>query len=301
VRIGTRGSALALAQAQLVADALEGAELVQIVTSGDRAPAGGDKSRWVRELEQALLAGEVDLAVHSAKDVPGELPDGLALVGVPSRADASDVLCGAESLAALPPGARVGTSSVRRQAQLHAARADLEVVPLRGNVDTRLRKLADGAYDALVLAGAGLERLGRRDAAGARLDPRTFVPAPGQGALALEARAGDEPAREAGARLTDPAALATLRAERALTAALGGSCHTPIGAHAEHAAGGALLLRAFVGLTDGSAWVRDELTGSAQEADELGRAVGERLLAAGARDLLEQAERTADGAEISAP
>jgi hydroxymethylbilane synthase len=301
MKLGTRGSALALAQAHLVADALEGAELVEIVTSGDREPAGGDKSRWVKELEQALLAGEVDLAVHSAKDVPGELLDGLALVGVPSRADASDVLCGAASLETLAPGARVGTSSVRRQAQLHAVRDDLDVVPVRGNVDTRLRKLDEGAYDAIVLARAGLERLGRADAAGARLDPRTFVPAPGQGALALEARAGDEPARAAGARLTDPDALATVRAERALTAALGGSCHTPIGAHAEHAGGGALLLRAFVGLTDGSAWVRDELAGSAEEADELGRSVGERLLAAGARDLLEEAERTANGAEISAP
>jgi hydroxymethylbilane synthase len=301
VRIGTRGSALALAQARLVAGALDGAELVEVVTSGDREPAGGDKSRWVKELEQALLEGEVDLAVHSAKDIPGELPDGLALVGVPSRADASDALCGADSLEALPPGARVGTSSVRRQAQLRAARDDLELVPVRGNVDTRLRKLDDGAYDAMVLASAGLERLGRADAAGARLDPRRFVPAPGQGALALEARAGDEPARQAGARLTDPAALATVRAERALTATLGGSCHTPIGAHAEHVAGGALLLRAFVGLADGSAWVRDELAGSAEQADELGRSVGERLLAAGARDLLERAERAADGAEISAP
>ena len=301
MRIGTRGSALALAQARLVAGALGQAEIVEIVTSGDRAPAGGDKPRWVKELEQALLAGEVDIAVHSAKDVPGELPAGLELVGVPPRADARDALCGAASLDALPAGARVGTSSVRRQAQLRAARADLDVVPLRGNVDTRLRKLADGDYDAIVLARAGLERLGRTSEAGAELDPRTFVPAPGQGALALEARADDQPAREAGARLTDEEALATLRAERALTAALGGSCHTPIGAHAERAADGRLVLRAFVGLADGSAWLRDEFAGRPEEPDELGRSVGERLLAAGARELLERAEREADDAEISAP
>jgi hydroxymethylbilane synthase len=301
VRIGTRASALALAQARLVAGALGDAEIVEVVTSGDRARAEGDKSRWVKELEQALLAGEVDIAVHSAKDVPGELLDGLELVGVPARADARDALCGAASLETLSPGARVGTSSVRRQAQLRAARDDLELVPVRGNVDTRLRKLAAGDYDALVLARAGLERLGRSGEAAAGLDPRTFVPAPGQGALALEARSGDEAAREAAQRITDPASLVCVRAERGLTAALGGSCHTPIGAHADWAGDGGLRLRAFVGLTDGSAWVRDELEGDADAPAELGHAVGERLLAAGARELLERAEGEASRAEISAP
>lgn len=292
MRVGTRGSALALAQAQLVAKALGGAELVEIVTSGDRSAPVGDKSRWVKELEQALLDGEVDLAVHSAKDVPGELPAGLEIVGVPARADPRDALCGAASLAALPRGARVGTSSLRRAAQLLAAREDLEVAPMRGNVDTRLRKLADEEVQAIVLARAGLERLGRTEASVA-LDAEAFVPAPGQGTLALEGRKGDEAVGAAAARLTDPDALTCLAAERALTAALGGSCHTPIGGHARSLGDGRLRLRAFVGLPDGSAWVRDRLEGSAAAPEVLGRQVAERLLAAGAGELLEAAEAVA--------
>jgi hydroxymethylbilane synthase len=292
VRIGTRASALALAQARLVADAVGGAELVEIVTSGDRSAPGGDKSRWVKELEQALLAGEVDLAVHSAKDVPGELPAGLEIVGVPERADPRDALCGAASVHALPSGARVGTSSLRRRAQLLAARGDVEVVPMGGNVDTRLRKLAEGEVQAIVLARAGLDRLGRTRA-GVALDADAFVPAPGQGTLALEGRRGDETAGAVGARLTHPDALACLAAERALAAALGGSCHTPLGGHAEPLGGGRLRLRAFVGLPDGSAWVRDRLDGSAGEPEALGREVAERLLAAGAGGLLQAAEAAA--------
>ena len=293
VRIGTRGSALAMAQAQLVADALGGGELVEVVTSGDRSAPVGDKSRWVKELEQALLDGDVDLAVHSAKDVPGELANGLEIVGVPARADPRDALCGAESLESLPSGARVGTSSLRRQAQLCAARPDLDVVAMRGNVDTRLRKLAAGEVDAIVLARAGLERLGRAEETGATLDAALFVPAPGQGTLALEARSGDEAVRAAAAQVTDRQALACLAAERALTAALGASCHTPIGAHAQALPGGVLELRAFVGAPDGSAWVRDRLEGSADQPEVLGRRVGERLLAAGAGDLLQAAHATA--------
>ena len=163
MRIGTRGSALALAQAGQVAEALGGAELVPIATTGDRAPAGAgaglDKERWVREIDVALLAGEIDLAVHSAKDVPARLAVGLELVATPPRADPRDALCGAPSLAALAAGARVGTSSLRREAQLRARRDDVDVVELRGNVDTRLRRLAEGAFDAIVLARAGLQRL----------------------------------------------------------------------------------------------------------------------------------------------
>ena len=289
VRIGTRGSALAMAQARLVADALGAGELVEVVTSGDRAAPPGDKSRWVKELEQALLDGEVDLAVHSAKDVPGELADGLEIVGVPARADPRDALCGAESLDALPSGARVGTSSLRREAQLRAAREDLDVVGMRGNVDTRLRKLAGGEVDAIVLARAGLERLGRTKEASLALDPAVFVPAPGQGTLALEARSGDDALAAAAARVTDRDALACLAAERALTRALGASCHTPIGAHAQPLGGGGLALRAFVGVPDGSAWVRDRLEGSAEQPEALGHEVAKRLLAVGAGNLLHAA------------
>ena len=161
IRLGTRGSALALAQAGIVAEALGGAELVAIATGGDRGAGAQDKSRWVDAIEEALLAGEVDLAVHSAKDVPGELGEGLALIAAPRRGEARDALCGARALGDLPPGARVGTSSLRRRAALLAARPDLDVVALRGNVDTRLRKLAAGEADAVVLAKAGLDRLGR--------------------------------------------------------------------------------------------------------------------------------------------
>jgi hydroxymethylbilane synthase len=288
IRLGTRASALALAQAQLVADRLPSARLVPITTSGDRG-SREDKSRFVKEIEEALLAGEVDLAVHSAKDVPSDLPDGLSIVGVPERADARDALCGARSLAELRNGAVVGTGSVRRRAQLLALRDDLDVRGLRGNVDTRLRRLAEGSFDAIVLARAGLERLGR-GAEGAALDE--LVPAPGQGCLALEARSDNERVAAAAAELTDRGALVRLTAERALVAALDASCHTPIGAHAE-LRDGALRLTAFVGMPDGSHWIRDAFEGDPAEPAALGRAVAERLLAAGAGDLLAAAERAA--------
>jgi hydroxymethylbilane synthase len=289
LRLGTRGSALALAQARWVAERLDGeTELVSITTSGDRG-AREDKSRFVKEIEQALLAGEIDLGVHSAKDVPGELPEGLAIVGVPRRADPYDALCGAASLDALAPGAVVGTASLRRRAELLALRADLDMRELRGNVDTRLRRLADGDFDAIVLARAGLQRLGRGDE-GHPLPE--LVPAPGQGCLALEARAGDEAAAAAAGRLTDRAALTQLTAERAVVTALDASCHTPVGAHAQDA-DGSLRLTAFVGLPDGSHWIRDELEGTPEAPAELGRALAERLEAAGARDLLEQAKQAA--------
>jgi hydroxymethylbilane synthase len=278
MRIGTRGSALALAQAGWVAERLgPEAELVTITTSGDRGAVLNDKSEWVSELERALLAEEIDVAVHSAKDVPAELPEGLSLVAIPERADPRDVICGAGSLDALAPGARVGTSSLRRAAQLRAAREDIEVVSVRGNVDTRLRKLASGECEALVLARAGLERLDRLDDAGGVLDE--LVPAAGQGALALEARAG----LELPAGLRDHAATVCVRAERELTRALGASCNTPVGAHARMVDGGEVELVGWVGRPDGSAWVRDRLRG---QALGLGTRVAERLLAAGAGELL---------------
>jgi hydroxymethylbilane synthase len=292
MRLGTRGSALALAQARQVAEFLPGAEIVPMTVTGDRGERAGDKSRWVTELEEALLDGRIDLAVHSAKDVPGELAVGLAIVGVPARGDARDALCGAAALEDLPAGARVGTSSLRRRSQLLAARADLEVADMRGNVDTRLRKLAEGEWDAIVLALAGLERLGRAGEAGGALDPATFVPAPGQGALAVEARTDDEDVRAALAGLNDPGALTCLLAERALVVELGASCRTPVGAHAT-LAGDELALRAWVGLPDGSAWALDELSGPAEDPASLGRAVAARLLAAGAGELLERAEALA--------
>jgi hydroxymethylbilane synthase len=318
IRLGTRASALALAQARSVAERLPGEVLlVEITTSGDRG-SRDDKSRFVKEIEEALLAGSVDLAVHSAKDVPGELPLGLSIVGVPARADPRDAMCGAASLEELAAGAVVGTSSVRRRAQLLALRPDLSVRELRGNVDTRLRRLAEGRFDAIVLARAGLIRLGREEE-GAPLPD--LVPAPGQGCLVLEARSDDEAARKAAATLTDPDALAALTAERALVTALRATCNTPIGAWARRPDGtgrnvaasgdrdpaapaerrragdagdaGALRLTAFVGLPDGSHWIRDELDGGAGDPVALGREVARRLEAAGARELLAEAERAA--------
>jgi hydroxymethylbilane synthase len=280
IRIGTRGSALALAQARWVAERLDGeAELVTITSAGDRGEAPQDKSRWVSELERALMDGRVDIAVHSAKDVPAELAEGLELAAIPSREDPRDAICGVSGLAELPLGARVGTSSLRRGAQLRAIRDDLEVLDVRGNVDTRLRKLAEGQFDALVLAVAGLLRLGREpDGA---LDE--LVPAAGQGALFLEARSADAQTRTFTSKLVDEAATSCVLAERELTRMLEASCNTPIGAHARVLGDGALELCAWVGSPDGSAWISDRLTG---EPDGLGAAVAERLLSAGAGELL---------------
>ncbi len=293
MRIGTRGSALALAQAGLVAKLLGDSDIVPFVTRGDRGLASGDKSRWVLELEDALMRGEIDLAVHSAKDVPGELADGLSLLGSPARASAEDVLCGADELDGLAAGARVATSSVRRISQLYAAREDLYIVAVRGNVDTRLRKLAEGKFDALVLARAGLQRLDRESEAGSSLDPQRFVPAPGQGALALEGRSEDERVRAEVSEINDPEAFDCLLAERALARALAASCNTPLGAWAVPAPEGRLHMRAWVGLPDGSAWCSDELLGEARDPEALGRDVAARLELAGAGELLQRAEEMA--------
>ena len=286
IRIGTRGSALALAQAAWVARRLPGdTELVRITTAGDRGADLDDKSRWVSELERALLGDEIDVAVHSAKDVPAELAAGLALVAIPERADPSDVICGAESLASLGAGARVGTSSLRRTAQIRAARDDLDVVSVRGNVDTRLRKLADGEVDALVLAAAGLVRLGRAETIGGALE--ALVPAAGQGALAIEARP-DRIDPAALAAISDPDATACVAAERELVRALEASCNTPVGAHARVLEEGKLELVAWAGLPDGSEWISDRLAGV---GDGLGDALARRMLSVGAGELLARAER----------
>jgi hydroxymethylbilane synthase len=285
MRVGTRASALALAQAEWVARRLhEDVEIVKVTTLGDRGAATADKSRWVSELERALLEDRIDLAVHSAKDVPTELAEGLELAAVPPRADPRDVICGATGLAELPSGARIGTSSVRRAAQARAVRDDVTVVELRGNVDTRLRKLAEGEVDAIVLALAGLQRLGRAIEAGGVLEE--FVPAAGQGALALEARVGAiRP--EALSGVADPVSMACLTAERELVRALGASCNTPVGAHARALEDGRLELAAWVGLPDGSAWLRDAVSGA---PDAVGSECARRLVAAGAAELLERAE-----------
>jgi hydroxymethylbilane synthase len=331
MRIGTRGSMLALTQARHVAKLIADAhpdvgepEIVVVRTSGDaqsegtRAgstngggsasagatkPLAGDKSRWVAELEQALLGESIDLAVHSAKDLPGEAVEGLELLGAPARASAEDALIGVHSLQELPEGARVGTSSVRRAAQLRAARADLQIVSLRGNVDTRLRKLAEevcetgessgegsSSLHAIVLASAGLHRLGRERDIGCTLDVARFVPAPGQGLLALQARTADERVGATVEAILDQDASACLTAERAVARALGAGCNTPLGAYAVPAGCDCLHLHAWVGLPDGSAWLLDELLGGFYDPAELGQRMAERLQAAGARELLERAE-----------
>lgn len=286
LRIATRGSALALTQAGWVAELLGGAELVE--ASSDSEP--GDKSRFVRGVERALLAGEAEVGVHSAKDLPGDLAAGLEIAAVPAREDPADVWIGAgASLDDVPEGARVGTASLRRRAQLLAARPDLRVRELRGNVDTRLRRLAEGELDGIVLAAAGLRRLGREGEIGFALAPGEMVPAPGQGALAVQVRAGDEATLAAVEPVTDLAAMRELTAERAAVAPLGASCATPIGVHAR-VEGERLELVAFVGLPDGGEWIRDRIEGDAAEPAAAGFALAERLLTAGARDILDRAE-----------
>jgi hydroxymethylbilane synthase len=299
VRLGTRGSALALAQARLVAEALDGAEVVPIRTSGDEGSrgadpvVGGDKARFVREIERALLAGDVDLGVHSAKDLPSELPDELRIAGVPARENAADAYVGeASSLAEVPEGARVGTSSLRRRAQLLAARPDLDVVELRGNVDTRLTKLADGEYDGIVLAAAGLRRLGREGEIGFRFQRDEMTPAAGQGALVLESRRDDASAASAAAGLSDGTALVEVTAERAAVAELDATCRTPVGIHAT-VSDERLRIDAFVGLPDGSEWIRDAVDGDPEDPVSAGRDIASRLVSAGAAELLERAEAVA--------
>jgi hydroxymethylbilane synthase len=288
IRIATRGSALALAQAGQVATLLGGAELVEVSSDGEP----GDKSRFVRGVERALLAGEADVGVHSAKDLPGEMPEELEIAAVPPREDPADAWIGAgSSLDDVPEGARVGTASLRRRAQLLAARPDLRVEELHGNVDTRLRKLAAGELDAIVLAAAGLRRLGREGEIGFALTTEKMVPAAGQGALALQVRAGDDEVAGAVAKVGDDAATRELAAERAAVALLDATCMTPIGVHAK-VAGERLEIEAFVGLPDGSEWLRDRVEGEAGEPAAAGTLLAERLLSAGARELLDRAEAT---------
>jgi hydroxymethylbilane synthase len=269
LKLGTRSSPLALAQAEATATALEVAhhwldgrvEIVPITTSGDRIadrPLGelGGKALWTKELDVALLKGDTDASVHSMKDVESERPATLVVAAMLSRADVRDRLIGANTIAELPRGARVGTSSPRRAAQLLRARPDLEVVPIRGNVDTRLAKVEAGEFDATLLAAAGLDRLGR-GRVGKPVPIDIMLPAPGQGAIGIECRASDDDAHAKLARVDVHLTSAAVRAERAFARALGGTCHSPVGALAEirH---GEVHLRAQILSEDGSAEVADE-------------------------------------------
>ena len=293
IRIGSRGSALALWQAEHVKGRLEvlghPARIQVITTTGDRLldrrlESVGGKGAFLKEIEEAMQDGQVDLAVHSLKDVPTAMPDGLRLAAILERADPRDALLSAgATLDGLPAGARVGTTSLRRQSQLRALRPDLVPADLRGNVDTRIRRLREGQFDAILLALAGLARLGRAGEVTEVLDPERFVPAPGQGAIALECRVGDAAIEAAVAPLDHTATAAAVLAERAFLAALGGGCNVPLGAHARPAKEGLRLL-AFVAAPDGGAIVRGERTGG--DAEALGRALAEDLLARGARELL---------------
>jgi hydroxymethylbilane synthase len=290
LRIGTRGSRLALAQSREVADAITASgvetELVTITTAGDRGadPASdpaGVKGLFVTEIVRALLDGEVDLAVHSAKDLPAVDTEGVVIAGVPERASALDVLVTRDG--DLRPGARVGTSSVRRRAQVFRLRPDVIVEDLRGNVDTRLRKLGDGEVDALIIAGAGLLRLGVVPEHAAPMSLAEMVPAPGQGCLAVQARASDDATIEVLSALDHAASRMALEAERGLMARLGGGCALPLGAFAESVPRGVKLLAVALS-PDGSRIVRTEVDGETPE--EVAELAALDLSAGGADEIL---------------
>ncbi|HKG36310.1 MAG TPA: hydroxymethylbilane synthase [Solirubrobacterales bacterium] len=289
LRLATRGSALALAQARQVAEMIGGAELVEVSSDGDP----GDKARFVRGVEEALLEGAADIGVHSAKDLPVEMPDGLVLAGVPPRENPLDVWIGpGRRLGDVPAGITVGTASLRRASQLLAARPDLEVVEMHGNVDTRLRKQREGGAGAIVLAAAGLRRLGRHGEISFPLPAEVMTPAAGQGALALQTRSADDLARDAATRISAEAAVVSLTAERSVVGELDASCATPIGVAAS-IDGEDLVIDAFVGLADGSEWIRDRVVGDAAAPAALAAELAGRLASAGAVDLLRRAEEAA--------
>ncbi|KAF1712041.1 hydroxymethylbilane synthase [Pseudoxanthomonas kalamensis DSM 18571] len=299
LRIATRKSPLALWQSEHVAERLRAARpglevvLVPMSTRGDEVldrslAAIGGKGLFLKELELAMLRGEADCAVHSLKDVPMELEPGFALPAVLARADHADAFVSNDhaGLDALPHGARVGTSSLRRQAQLRARRPDLQLLDLRGNVNTRLAKLDAGEYDAIVLACAGLQRLGFGARIRQRLDAPDWLPAPAQGAIAVECRSDDAAAKALLAELDDAPTRRCVAAERAMNLALHGSCHVPVAAYTMQSPAG-LQLQGLVGSATDGRLVRAEATGD--EADALGRRLAEMLLAQGAGELLAQA------------
>jgi len=284
--IGSRGSKLALWQANHIAAQLTAhghttrIEIIQ--TTGDKVTdvalsKVGTKGVFTKEIEEALLAGTIDLAVHSAKDMPTDLPAGLILAAFPERQDPRDALIGE-----MPDGAVVGTSSLRRAAQLKNIRPDVDIRDIRGNVDTRLRKQAEGQYSAILLAAAGLIRLGWQDRISEYLDPAVFVPAVGQGALAIETREDGAKGHQAAARMDDPETRARLTAERAALRALGGGCQVPMGAHAILDAG-TIRIHGIVVSLDGRTAIRAHAEGPAADAGNVGIELGEKLLRAGAR------------------
>ncbi len=284
--IGSRGSKLALWQANHIAAQLQAKghttriEIIQ--TTGDKITdvalsKVGTKGLFTKEIEEALLAGTIDLAVHSAKDMPTDLPDGLVLSAFPERQDPRDAIIGE-----MPENAIVGTSSLRRAAQLKTARPDIDIRDLRGNVDTRLRKQAEGQYHAILLAAAGLIRLGWHDRITQYLDPLEFVPAVGQGALAIETRADGGIGHTIVAQMDDPETRARLTAERAALKALGGGCQVPMGAHAI-LAGDTLKIHGIVVSLDGATTIRANAEGPVANAEAIGAELGQRLLNAGAR------------------
>jgi hydroxymethylbilane synthase len=296
--IGSRGSQLALWQAKWIVARLaergQQARIEIIKTTGDKitdVPLAqvGTKGLFTKEIEEALLDGRVDLAIHSLKDLPTELPAGLTLAAVPEREDPRDAVVGAR-LNDLPLGAKVGTSSLRRAAQLRATRPDLVIESVRGNLDTRLRKLDEGQYRAIVLAAAGLTRLGWANRIAEVLSAEVMCPAVGQGALAVETRAEGE-ARDICSALDHAGTRATVTAERAVLAALGGGCQVPIGAHAV-LVGDGLHLVAVVIAPDGGHAVRKTSEGAVADAEWIGRRVGQALLDHGAREILQQVYRT---------
>lgn len=300
LKLGTRGSELALAQAEQIAGLLRRAghevELVRIKTTGDLTPgpldAVGGKRAWVKEIEEALLEGRIDLAVHSAKDLPGDLAEGLTIGAYPLREDPRDAFVGAPGrrFAALAPGGRVGTGSLRRTALLRALRPELEAVPLRGNVTTRLAKMESLDLQGVILASAGLIRLGLEDRILDPLDADRYVPAAGQGALAIEVRIDDEEVQQIVGQLENADVAAQVRAERAFLHELGGDCKTAIAAHASiH--GVRLRLRAVVFAAEGTERVEGSAEGSLGTPDMLGVTLGRELLQRGARRLLQTARR----------
>jgi len=297
--VGSRSSALARWQAAWVKDLLESAghqiEIRFIKTSGDKLPSAslvqsGVKGLFIKEIEEALAAEQVDIAVHSLKDLPTEQPEGLYIAAVPPREDPRDVFISKDGrpFAALPPGSRAGTSSLRRQAQLRLLRSDLQVVPMRGNLDTRLRKLDEGECDALVLAAAGLHRLGLGGRITEYFTPNQMCPAVGQGALAIEIRRGDKRIENAIKPLDHAPTHSAVRAERALLRGLGGGCQFPIAAHA-CAEGTRLRLMGVVPSLGEPRALRAEAEGSMGDPESLGATVARQLLGQGARELLELA------------
>lgn len=299
VRIATRKSPLALWQAEFVRDELLmrnpdlTVELVKMVTQGDKildtplAKVGG-KGLFVKELEQGMLRGEADIAVHSMKDVPVAFPEGLHLAVICAREDPRDAFVSNHyaSIDELPQGARVGTSSLRRMSQIRAARPDMQILDLRGNVNTRLRKLDAGEYDAIILACAGLKRLGFDERIRGHLDPSVSLPAIGQGAVGIECRSNDDFINGLIAPLNHAKTRTCVLAERAMNKRLEGGCQVPIGGYAE-LDGNTLFMRALVGRPDGSKIVRGEIAGSAEEAEFLGTTLAEDLLSRGAAEILQ--------------